>query len=101
MVNFPRDYVWLIPALPLLGALINGLLAFVRVRLPKSIVAFVACSVMVLAFAMSVMAVCEVIRIPDDVPKFFVNRLYTWVHVGNFSVDLAFLMDPLSSVMIL
>jgi len=100
-LNFPRDFVWLIPILPLLGAMINGLLGFFQVRLPKWAVSLVACSAMVFSFFMAVLVFFEVARIPEGVPKEFVNHLYHWIQVGSLTVDIAFLADPLSAVMIL
>ena len=87
----------LIPLLPFAGFLIN---AFFGRRLAKSVSGGIACLVMLAAFAISVM---EVWRLAGMAPEArAINQtLYTWIASGDFIIDFAFRLDPLSAVMIL
>jgi NADH-quinone oxidoreductase subunit L len=87
----------LIPLLPFLGFLVN---AFLGKRLPKSISGGVACAVMLLSFGISVL---EVMRLAGMEPgaRELTQTVYTWIASGDFVIDLAFRLDPLSAVMIL
>jgi NADH-quinone oxidoreductase subunit L len=69
-------------------------------RLAKSVSGGIACFVMLAAFAISVM---EVWRLAGMAPEArAINQtLYTWIASGDFIIDLAFRLDPLSAVMIL
>jgi len=99
-MEFIREIIWLIPVLPLLGACINGLTIFFRIKLPKMVVASIGCGSMLLAFILSICAFLELNAL-DPSQREFVNFLYPWIQVGSLNVDLSFLIDPLSSVMIL
>lgn len=95
----PKDlepYIALIPLLPLVGATINGLWGG---RLPKPLVTFVALSSIFLSFCLSVMVVYHLQL--DGAPLRFTSTLYTWMASGTLNVDITFVVDRLSSVMIL
>ncbi len=91
------QYLWLIPALPLLGAGINGL---VGKRLPRALSSWLAVAMMAAAFGVSMSAVGNLIALPEN-ERVIHETLYQWMGVGNFSVNVAFWLDPLSAVMIL
>jgi NADH-quinone oxidoreductase subunit L len=55
-MNF-LDLIWIIPLFPLVGFAINGLFGK---RMPKSVVAFIACGAVLLAFIFAVGAVYPV-----------------------------------------
>jgi NADH-quinone oxidoreductase subunit L len=85
----------LIPLLPLLGFTIN---AFLGRRLPKTVSGGLACAAMLGAFAVSVMAVLQA----HGAPEHFVQQtLFRWIASDDLQIPLAFLVDPLASVMIL
>jgi NADH-quinone oxidoreductase subunit L len=91
------DAIILVPLFPLLAVLVN--LAFGR-RMSESSVGIMACGALgasFLAAALSVfgLAGMEVGHRTAEV------ILYQWIGSGAFSVDIGFLLDPLSSVMIL
>lgn len=90
-------YLYLIPLLPLIGFLINGLL---RNRLPKGLIGVVGAGSVGLAFVLSVMAFLE-LRALDQSHRMIEQTLFTWIAAGDFSVDFGLLLDPLSAVMIL
>jgi len=91
------DYLWLIPVFPLMGFLING---FFGKRMPRSIVSIVACSAVVLSFVFSIKALLDLLA-QDEHHRTIEYVLFTWIPSGSFHVDIAFLLDPLSAVMIL
>jgi len=87
-------YVWLIPALPLAAFLINGL--FGR-RWLKHATGWIASGAMVAAAALAVGVFLDVLRGNEHTTV----TLYRWIGVGEFKIDVAALVDPLSSVMLL
>jgi len=87
--------------LPLLGAIINGLLgAVIQKRMGKRAISFLACAPVILAFLLSLQAFATLKGL-DPEQRFLIDRLYTWISLGSLKVDMAFLVDPLSAVMIL
>ncbi len=92
-----EHYIWLIPVLPLLGAAINIL---VGKKLPHSLVNIIAIGSVTTSFILSVIAYFHLIALPPD-HRQFTDDVYKWITVGGFNVNFSFLVDPLSSVMIL
>jgi NADH-quinone oxidoreductase subunit L len=86
--------VWLIPALPLAAFLINGL--FGR-RWLKHATGWIAVAAMATSAAIAIGVFLDVLR---GVERTTVT-LYRWIGVGDFEVNVAALIDPLSSVMLL
>jgi len=91
------DNLYLIPLLPLVGFLINGLLIG---RLPRPLVSFVGCCSVGLSLILSVILFFELKALPVDA-RIIEQTLFTWISAGQFHVNLAFMLDPLSAVMIL
>ncbi len=83
--------------MPLIGFLINGL---VGRRMPKPLVGYVASGSVLVSLLLSVYAVIELLGLPAEARSFELS-LYSWIPVGSFTADFGFLLDPLSSVMIL
>ncbi|MCM2272251.1 MAG: NADH-quinone oxidoreductase subunit L [candidate division Zixibacteria bacterium] len=91
------DYLYLIPLLPLIGFLINGLLIG---RLPKPVISLVGCGSIGLSLVLSLFAFFELRSLPEA-SRLIEQVLFTWVPAGSFHVNIAYLLDPLSAVMIL
>lgn len=93
------ELIWLVPLLPLIGFLINGL---GRNALPKSIIGVVGSGVVLLAFLVSAAIFGDVYaaRQAGDVASYTIP-LFEWFTVANLNVSLSFLVDPLSSIMLL
>ena len=91
------DYLYLIPLLPLVGFLINGLLLG---KLSRPVVSAVAVSSVGLSFIVALLAFFDLKALPADA-RVIEQTLFTWIGAGSFHVDVAFLLDPLSAVMIL
>ncbi|NOT34738.1 MAG: NADH-quinone oxidoreductase subunit L [Candidatus Eisenbacteria bacterium] len=89
--------LWIIPALPLAAVLLSLLIGD---RLGKRGTTLLACGAVGAAFAFAVRAVLQLAALPPA--ERVLNELaYTWMRVGDFHVDVAFMLDPLSSVMVL
>ncbi len=91
------DYLWIIPALPLLGAALNGL--FGR-RWPKRAVDAVGVGTTGLAFAATIELVREFARLrSEQIP--WVKSYFTWITAGNFRAAYELQVDQLTIVMLL
>ncbi len=84
----------LIPLLPLGGAIVAGLFGH---RLPRTLVGLLACGTVLASFAISASAVWELAEAGRPLSA----TLYNWLDVGGLNVDITFVVDRLSAVMIL
>ena len=89
------SYVWLIPFLPLLGAFIN---VFCN-RNPR-VSGMIACAAVATSFLLVLAVFFQLIGLPAGERSVDVV-VYSWITTGTFAVDVAFLIDPLSTVMML
>ena len=88
------NWLFLIPLLPGVAALLNGV--FLN-RLSRPLVTALALGSVGLSFVISV--VCFVTMKATGEP--LRQTLYTWMAAGDLSLDIAYLMDPLSGLMAL
>src|SRR5207249_2381775 len=86
--------VWLIPAFPLAAFLVNGLFGRRWLGHMTGVIASVAVG---LSALLSIGVFLEVLGGKEQT----VVPLYRWIGVGDFSVNVAALIDPLSAVMLL
>ncbi len=91
------DYVWLIPLFPLLGVAINGL---VGIRFPKSLVGFIGSTAIFLSFLVACAIFWELLQLPADARSVQVIA-FKWIPCGDLQVNIGFLVDALSLVMML
>jgi NADH-quinone oxidoreductase subunit L len=98
MPALPLSLLWVVPALPLVGFLVNGTLALTRPT-AKRVVSLVGVGTLVLAFAAAGMAVAELARQHPTVPLVF--RYWEWMPAGDLQVSFALQLDQLAAVMIL
>lgn len=91
------SYLWIIPAFPLLGAVLNG---FLGARGSRNLVSTIAVGAMLSAFAAAVFSFFNLLALPEG-SRLVHEALYNWITVGQFSVNVGFWLDPLSAVMIL
>ena len=95
------DFIRWIVFLPLLGAIVNGLLgAKIQKSMGKGAIGVIACAPVIIAFGLSVNALLTLKNLAPE-KRFLIDNLYAWIHLGSLKVDMAFLIDPLSAVMIL
>ena len=89
------DLIYLIPLLPLIGFLINGL---ARNVLSKSLVSIIGSGVIFLSFLLSVVVFMS-IRGENFIPQ--VISYFDFINVGKIHVSFAFQVDQLSSLFLL
>jgi len=94
----PLALLWVVPALPLAGFVVNGTLALAAPR-AKRAVSIAGVGVLLLAFAAAALAVVELAQLHPSAP--LVLRYWEWLPVGDLQVDVALQLDQLSAVMIL
>jgi len=92
-MNNALQIVWLIPVLPLLGFLINGL---GRKILSKSQVSIIGCGVVLASFALSIWAFVQVKNGNAHTVSYF-----NFLSVQSLRIPFAFLIDQLSAVFLL
>jgi NADH-quinone oxidoreductase subunit L len=94
---FLLDHLWLIPALPLLGAALNGLLGG---RWPKRAIDGVAVGATGLSFLAALQLIREFSALPPhQIP--WLKSYFPWILAGNFRADFALQVDQLTVVMLL
>ncbi len=98
MTGTALDLIWLAPALPLLGFVLNGALALWRPT-AKTAVSIIGVGVLAGAFAVGIAAVSAFAGLHAEAAVVF--RYWSWMPVGALQVDFALQMDQLSAVMLL
>jgi NADH-quinone oxidoreductase subunit L len=93
-------HLWLIPALPFAGFLVNGILGR---RLPKWIITAVALLAPLAAFCMVVQISLGLYANPIAIAHLpFVQTCpLPWIDIGTLHIDFSFVLDQLSLVMLL
>jgi NADH-quinone oxidoreductase subunit L len=86
--------VSLVPLFPLLGFLI---IALNSKKLSNGVAAFIACASVLFSF---ILAITLFISLQNGQGAMHVT-LFNWIHAGGFSANISFLIDPLSSIMLL
>jgi NADH-quinone oxidoreductase subunit L len=102
------EYIWLIPAFPLLGAAIQ--LFFGR-RSSNRVVSAVSVGLPGFSFLWALGCFIQFLGLPETYHHVFLRPLYTWLpagafhlsngSLGNLSVNVGMQLDPLSCVMML
>jgi NADH-quinone oxidoreductase subunit L len=89
-------HLWLVPLLPFVGFLINGILGR---RLPKALVTTVG---LLFPLASFLVVLGNAPGLFGSAPKPLVEVLeQSWIHAGSVYVDFSFVLDQLSMVMLL
>lgn len=89
------NLVWLVPLLPLIGFLINGL---GRNTIPRAIVGWIGCLTVFASFALSLGIFFE---LNSSAVKSFTVPIFDWISAGSVKIPFSFLIDPLSVLMLL
>jgi NADH-quinone oxidoreductase subunit L len=89
--------LWLIVALPALGAAVILLLGTART---KAWAHLVGCATVVGSFVLSLVAFFALLG-RDEADRSVVQHLYTWVDAGSFRAEASLLYDPLSALFLL
>jgi NADH-quinone oxidoreductase subunit L len=88
--------IWLVPALPLAGFVVN---LFLGKRLGR-LAGVLASLLMLGAFGVGLGVLNDLLTLPAH-SRVFVKHLYDWIAVGNFKVAVDLRVDPLSVTMML
>ena len=84
----------LIPLLPLIGFVINGL---GNGKLPKSLVSLIGCGSVLISFLLSIYLFFSF----ESGSAGYVTEVFNWIQVGTLSIPFAFQIDQLSLIMLL
>jgi NADH-quinone oxidoreductase subunit L len=102
MTDHANETLRWIPLLPLIAAALSGLwMTFVSRNLPRSVVILLACGAPLASLGIALVQVFYLTQLPLEEGRFFVDNVYTWIGAHPFHAELAFLLDPLSAVMVL
>ncbi len=97
--------LWLIPALPLFGAIFNGALSLAGAKHgygpPRGLVATVAVLMPALSFALSLAAASQVSSLGSYVAFPMHQELFTWFHGAGLDLVFGLTIDSLSALMLL
>ena len=96
MVNI-QLFLCLIPLMPLLGFLIISLNVH---RLSHKVTSSIACGTILLSFVLSLVCFSHLVGMPADSREVTIT-IARWISTADFSSNFAFLLDPLSSIMLL
>jgi NADH-quinone oxidoreductase subunit L len=88
------QYLWLVPLLPLLGAVAN---AVAGPRAPRAVTSAIGVGAPGLSMLLSLGILWQYVT--GMAPEAFEQVVYPWT-AGGISIDVAFLLDPLSAVML-
>jgi NADH-quinone oxidoreductase subunit L len=91
------NYIWLIPAFPAVGFLIN---AFFGRRIPKALVSWIACLALFASFTVSALVFVEFLGLPGEA-RVFEKDIFDWIVSGEFAAKVGFRIDALSIIMCL
>jgi NADH-quinone oxidoreductase subunit L len=96
--------IWLIPLLPIVGVVVNGL--FGR-RMPRQAVGLVACGVVFASLLIAIGAIAGLAALPEG-ERYFEVEIAGWIDLGPLrpggealSIPWGFSLDPLSAVLLL
>ncbi len=87
--------IGLIPLLPLIGFLVNGI---ANKKMPKAWVGFIGSASILLSFIISLGIF---LNLQSNEIKAHTFDCFEWIQVGGLNISFSFLIDPLSSLMLL
>lgn len=95
------NYLGLIPLMPLTGALVMGILHMLTCKKPVSEKVYSLLAVIgpLLSFFMAVVVMVQLKNMAPE-ERFLSHIPFTWFAIGDLHVDMGFLADPLSALML-
>src|SRR6266566_3445148 len=91
------ELLWLVPAIPFVGALV---LAVLGPWMSRKIATLVGVGTIAASAIISILIAAAFLRAPP-VSGMYTQTLWTWIDVGSFRPEIAFYLDALSLVMML
>ncbi len=91
------NYVWLIPLFPLIGAVVNGIFS---ARMPRKTAGVIACFSIGLSLLVALSVFTGLMAL-EPAHRSVEVVAFQWITSGAFHIDISFLVDPLSTLMIL
>jgi NADH-quinone oxidoreductase subunit L len=91
------DLVWLIPVFPLIGFLINGLIGR---RFSEQAIGVIGSASVGASFVVALLIFVELLGMPPA-SRSVQTVVYTWMLSGDLNIPIGFLVDPLSTVMMM
>lgn len=92
------DKIWLIPLMPLIGVLINGLLGSRIEKFNKNIIHWVACGAVFISFVITCIIFIEMLGLEPD-QRLYEFTCFNWISSGVLKTYVAYQVDPLSMFM--
>jgi NADH-quinone oxidoreductase subunit L len=92
--TYMEQIIFLIPLLPLIGFLINGLLGK---KIPKTIVGIIATTMVFVPFVLSLLLFANL----SHERTVFLQHLFSWIKFGSTEINFSFQVDALSAMMML
>ncbi len=89
--------LWLVPVLPLIGAIVNGIGAG---KLSRRVVSAIGTGSVGLSFLIAVGCFADLLALPPEARR-VTQGLFTWLQSGDFQAEVRFMLDPLGAVMML
>ncbi len=87
--------------LPILGVLVNGIFGhFLQKKFGEKLVGIIGSATIGISFLIAVIIFIRMLGEPSDARSHIVD-VYRWIAAGGLSVSVAYLIDPLSIVMLL
>ena len=87
----------LVPLVPLLGAIVNGIGAG---RLPRKAVSAIGVGSIGISLAIAAACFAELLALPPE-GRHATQTLFTWIQSGDFHAEIRYALDPLSALMML
>ena len=106
-----KSVVWLVPALPVLAAIINAIISISTLasrkkknltpaqRTLRNLTAIIGIVAIASALVISLLIMIALIGSSGE-KRIEVKDIYTWIPAGDFQIHLGFLIDPLTSMML-
>jgi NADH-quinone oxidoreductase subunit L len=91
------DFVFLIPFMPLLGFILNGLWGK---RFTEKTIGIIGCSAVGISFVISLFYFFSLCGMSAE-QRLITDSVYTWIKAGDLKINMSFQIDPLSVIMIL
>src|SRR3954464_16099319 len=94
-ITHPASFLYWIPLLPFIGAVINGIFGKkLQDRFGKAANHTIAIGVMALAAGVALYAFIGRLAMLPGHERSLLDVVFPMIRVGRFNVDMAFLMDP-------